>query len=178
MNSDSTSLSDTLRPRLAADRLWDFALALYARPGVEAACLRLQDEAGVDVCELLWHCWLYHHGLMVTGEPEGLVEIRRWQREVTVPLRQLRRTLKAEAQQKRGVADVRQHLKHAELAAERETLSRLQTLAEHGNGIHSFGKEPPCLAKYLASRLAVQKKSQLSALKTLETRLDPPTEPR
>lgn len=37
--------------------LWNFALHLYARPGVEAACLALQDE-GADVCLLLCGAWL------------------------------------------------------------------------------------------------------------------------
>jgi len=37
---------------------WDFSLAVYRRPGVAAACLRLQDEAGVDVNLLLYFCWL------------------------------------------------------------------------------------------------------------------------
>ncbi|WP_027947802.1 TIGR02444 family protein [Litchfieldella anticariensis] len=178
MNSDSTRLRDTLRPLLTADSLWNFALALYGRAGVEAACLQLQDEAGVDVCELLWHCWLYHHGLMVISEPKGLEEVRRWQRGVTEPLRQLRRTLKTEAQERQEIADVRYHLKRAELAAERETLERLQALVTTGHHLKVLSSPPPSLEKTLANALKLQKKSHLSALKTLETRLDPPSQPR
>ena len=33
--------------------LRDFALAFYARPGVSRACLKLQDEGGVDVLMLI-----------------------------------------------------------------------------------------------------------------------------
>src|SRR5690606_26452407 len=98
MNDDSTEMTAILRRRLSEQPLWAFALALYACPGVEAACLALQDEAGVDVCELLWRCWLLHHGARPGPAAEaGLREVRRWQAEVTAPLRTLRRRLKPEA---------------------------------------------------------------------------------
>lgn len=136
-------MTPALRARLAADPLWDFALALYARPGVETACLRLQDEAGLDVCELLWHCWLYRHGLAVAGEPAALAPIRAWQRDVTAVLRGLRRELKRAARDQPGVAEVRGRLQRTELAAERETLSRLQALSESGQGICQLSSPLP-----------------------------------
>ncbi|MCG6656567.1 TIGR02444 family protein [Halomonas campisalis] len=171
-------MTAALRARLAATPLWDFALALYARPGVEAACLRLQDEAGVDVCELLWHCWLYRHGLVVEGEPEALESIRAWQRDVTVVVRGLRRELKTDAQHHPGVAEVRRQLQRSELAAERETLARLQAVSESGQGICPLSSPPPGLESTLASRWQLQKKPQLLALQTLECQLDPPQGPR
>ncbi|MBZ0332355.1 TIGR02444 family protein [Halomonas sp. ANAO-440] len=174
MSVDSTRLERALRSRLAADPLWDFALALYTRPGVETACLALQDEAGVDVCELLWHCWLHHHGLALEAEPDELAAIRRWQREVTSVLRALRRQLKGEAEKSPGVAEVRQQVQRAELAAEQETLARLQALAERGEGLVC---QPTCRSKLafsLASRWQLQKKAQLLALQTIESQLDPP----
>jgi len=176
MRDDSTSRDPLLRPRLAAAPLWDFALALYARDGVEAACLTLQDEADLDVCEVLWHAWLFHHGALLVGEPPALAAVRRWQRDVTVPLRTLRRRLKPAAQGAPGVADVRRALQRAELAAERETLHRLQHLAEHDTGRHLRSLPIPCprLSETLAVRWQLQKKSQLRALQTLESQLDPP----
>ena len=88
--------------RLQQRPLWDFALALYAKPGVEQACLTLQDEAGVDVCELLFHCWLYQHGLAAESGPLKAIreERYRWQQQVTATLRELRRTLKPQAAHK------------------------------------------------------------------------------
>ncbi|TFH85306.1 TIGR02444 family protein [Billgrantia azerbaijanica] len=174
MHDDSTSREQALRRRLADVPLWDFALALYARDGVEAACLMLQDEAGLDVCELLWHAWLYHHGALLAGEPPALAAVRRWQREVTLPLRTLRRRLKPAARHAPGVADVRRELQRAELAAERETLHRLQHLAEHDAELTALPLPRPALARTLAGRWQLQKKSQLSALQTLESQLDPP----
>ncbi|EWG99734.1 TIGR02444 family protein [Halomonas sp. BC04] len=174
MSDDSTRMDTALRSRLAADPLWDFALALYARPGVEAACLTLQDEAGVDVCELLWHCWLHHHGLALEKEPEALAAIRQWQQEVTSVLRTLRRRMKVEARNSTGVAEVRRRLQHTELAAERETLARLQALAERGKGLVRHSTSRSELAVSLASRWQLQKKPQLLALQTIECQLDPP----
>ncbi|MCL7928695.1 TIGR02444 family protein [Halomonas llamarensis] len=120
--------------RLAAlkqNSLWDFALDFYARPEVEAACLCLQDEAKVDVCELLFHAWLYRHGL--EAEPEALAAERqartRWQQEVTSVLRDLRRTLKGRAQTSHGIAKLRATIKEAEMLAERENLQRWQQWA-------------------------------------------------
>ncbi|WP_111414865.1 TIGR02444 family protein [Billgrantia lactosivorans] len=173
MGDDSTVTTASLRLGLSADPLWDFALAFYARPGVEAACLRLQDEAGVDVCELLWLCWLYRHGLTLAEDPPGLADVRRWQQEVTRPLRGLRRRLKAEAAHGSGVAEVRRRIQRAELAAERETLERLQSLAAQAVELIPLPAAAPSLEISLASRWKLQKKAQLLAIQTLEYRLDP-----
>ncbi|MDI5919423.1 TIGR02444 family protein [Halomonas sp. LR5S13] len=170
MTHDSTQLPSALRARLLDAPLWEFALALYGRDGVEAACLMLQDEAGIDVCELLWHCWLHHHGLACDA---CLDPVRRWQRQVTAPLRRLRRELKPEAGRHASVAALRRTLQQAELQAEREALSRLERLALEDERLSALPSSSPCLAERLAMRLQVQKKPHLSALKTLESQLDP-----
>lgn len=171
MSDDSTATLASLRAGLAADPLWDFALSLYARPGVEAACLLLQDEAGLDVCELLWHAWLYRHGLSLAEAPVALDEVHRWQRQVTLPLRELRRRLKADARARPGVAKVRGEVQRAELAAEREALLRLQQMALEPTTRLDFLPHAR-LANFLADRYQLQKKSQLLALETLECQLD------
>ncbi|WP_301585360.1 TIGR02444 family protein [Halomonas alkaliantarctica] len=114
--------------RLQQASLWDFALAFYAQPGVEQACLVLQDRAGVDVCELLVHGWLYQYGLQIM--PDALAVERKasnhWQQSVTAVLRQLRRELKPQAVNNGAVAQLRKTLQQAELQAERENLQRWQ----------------------------------------------------
>ncbi|RUR30447.1 TIGR02444 family protein [Vreelandella andesensis] len=114
--------------RLQQAPLWDFALTFYAQPGVEQACLVLQDSAGVDVCELLMHSWLYQYGLQAT--PSALTVERKarehWQLSVTAVLRQLRRDLKPQAAESEGIAQLRKTLQQAELQAERENLQRWQ----------------------------------------------------
>ena len=37
--------------------LWDWALKAYAAPGVQEACLQLQDGVGQNVPLLLWAGW-------------------------------------------------------------------------------------------------------------------------
>ncbi|WP_299233928.1 TIGR02444 family protein [uncultured Halomonas sp.] len=178
MIDDSTEMLTILRARLAEDPLWPFALTLYAREGVEAACLRLQDDAGVDVCELLWRCWLLQHGAVPQPECESaLVEVRRWQRDVTQPLRRLRRELKTAAVSLENVARLRDTLKQAELQAERETLARLEALAMT-RPLRSLSPADHPAEKTLQDALQLQKKAHLSTLNRLVTRLDPPRSPR
>lgn len=106
-----------------------FALDLYAAPGVESACLCLQDEAGLDVCALLWRCWLAHRGRRATETmTPKLVKAERWQREMTLPLRQRRRWLKTQTSERPGLETLRSLLKRAELESEMETLSQLEAL--------------------------------------------------
>lgn len=106
--------------------LWDWAVAAYARPGVEALCLRLQDEEGQSIPFLLWAAWLEAAGR--AAPPPVLAQAvdtaRRWEGEVVGPLRGVRRRLKrleAEA--------LRQQVKAAELDAERALMTRLEALA-------------------------------------------------
>jgi len=76
--------------------LWDFALRLYAAPGVGDACLTLQDESGVDVPVLLFSAWLAKRSVpLAEGELDridGLVAD--WRNDVVKPLRTIRRRLK------------------------------------------------------------------------------------
>ncbi|MFC0267702.1 TIGR02444 family protein [Kushneria aurantia] len=115
--------------RYSAD-LWRFALDLYAAEGVAAACLRLQDDAGIDVCELLWRCWLAHGGLQPAAAAQSaLDEVRRWQQQMTAPLRDRRRRLKPLAADNPQLEPLREHLKRAELESEKQALTMLQALA-------------------------------------------------
>lgn len=139
MSNDSTELTANMRSELADHPLWDFALTLYARPGVEAACLRLQDKAGLDVCELLWLCWLERHGLAPAGDVvQHLDPVRTWQREMTYPLRRQRRALKTIVSANPELARLRQTIKDAELLAEQEALRQLQQLTHQGRGVRAL----------------------------------------
>ena len=110
--------------------LWSFALSTYARPGVEAACLRLQMQ-GADVCLLLCGAWLEQRGVSPT--PERMQALSQtagpWQSQVIEPLRQVRAQWRAMAQQDKQLAALRERVKALELDAERQLLARLETLA-------------------------------------------------
>jgi uncharacterized protein (TIGR02444 family) len=80
-----------------ANPFWDYALELYRREGVEAACLELQQRHGLDVNVVLLCCWLARSGI-VADEP-ALAPIAEtseaWQEEFVRPLRAVRNRLKA-----------------------------------------------------------------------------------
>lgn len=112
--------------------LWNFALELYARAGVEQACLELQ-EAGNDVCLLLTGAWLQRRGVRCLDERLQALQALAgpWQREVVTPLRQVRQDWRANAGQDAELAALREQVKKLELQAERILLERLQALAEN-----------------------------------------------
>lgn len=170
MSADSTEFIPQLRYRLQNDPLCEFALHFYAQPGIEQACLQLQDEHGWDVCELLWRCWLYRHAIRAGDFP---TEARDWQHEVTYPLRALRRQLKAAARACEGVASVRSRISEAELAAERETLQILMKISLDGNGLKPLSRPLPRLEKVLYTEGEIQEKSQVGTVRHIESQLDP-----
>ena len=107
-----------------AAAFWAWSLAVYRRPSVADALIRLQDAQGADVNLLLCCGWC-----AVTGRPpldkatlESLIEqAAPWRRRVVEPLRALRRDMKG------GIAGVagpdseslRDEVKRVEIAAER-----------------------------------------------------------
>ncbi|PAU56105.1 TIGR02444 family protein [Pseudomonas indica] len=122
--------------------LWSFAVDLYARPGVEPACLSLQ-AAGTDVCLLLCGAWLEARGALRTAErAEQLKDCAApWQREVIEPLRSIRRAWRDKSAQDDALATLRTRIKQLELDAERQLLQRLESLCvawEEGQGNSSW----------------------------------------
>ena len=108
---------------------WDFAVDLYARPGVETACLTLQNGVGLDVDMLLFCLWL-------AGRGEGIAPIldsalaasEEWQ-AVVAPLRAARRALKMLPEDRGDTARLRIAVKACELDAERFEIEALAGLA-------------------------------------------------
>lgn len=113
------------------DDLWNYALDLYARPGVESACLALQALGG-DVCLLLCGTWLRARGVEPDAERvRALQELAApWQRQVVTPLRTLRQQWRAGVQDDPQLAALRERVKGLELEAERTLLARLEQRAQ------------------------------------------------
>ncbi|SNR96074.1 TIGR02444 family protein [Azospirillum sp. RU38E] len=110
--------------------LWDFSLAVYAAPGVAEACLRAQDQYGLDVNLILWAAWLGANGHRLTG-PElaaAASATDAWRREVVQPLRAVRRRLKNGPPPAPNAAStaLREQVQAAELEAERQQQQMLQ----------------------------------------------------
>jgi len=111
--------------------LWSFSLTIYARPGVEQACLQLQS-AGVNVCLLLCCAWLGQRG--VACDEQSLQQLRSvavaWEADVVRPLRALRTQWKTAASEDAGLHTLREQVKALELEAERHLLLRLERAAQ------------------------------------------------
>ncbi|MDB5616775.1 TIGR02444 family protein [Tardiphaga sp.] len=108
---------------LAAES-WAFALQVYAEPGVGAACLRLQAEAGVDVMMLLVAAFAAARcGVVVSPLDVQQMDAvcRPWRERVVQPLRALRVALKSgpAPAPSPGAEKLRSQIKVSELAAER-----------------------------------------------------------
>lgn len=109
--------------RAACDRFWDFSLDFYARPGVPAACLALQEGAGADVNVVLFLLHLAAHGRALDGAEIADIDaaVAGWRAQVVQPLRAARRALKAPPAAFAGEssARLRTAVKRDELEAER-----------------------------------------------------------
>lgn len=104
--------------------LWDFSLAVYRRPGVADACLRLQDRHGVDVNVLLCFCWLtVAEGIdLAETEMRDIVQAtEEWRDGVVRPLREVRRRMKPGFDGMPGAAveALRNGVKRLEIESER-----------------------------------------------------------
>ena len=98
---------------------WDFSLEVYERDGVAASCLTLQDRRGLDVNLLLFCGWAAGKGWVFDQEDIDRLDasVAPWQRNVVVPLRELRRRLK-DCAEVPGAETLRQRIKRDELQAE------------------------------------------------------------
>jgi len=107
----------------APSAFWDFSLRFYAKPGVPAACLELQDRAGADVNVVLFLLFLARHGRRMTRSDAATLDgaVAEWRERVVRPLRSVRRHLKTTGQPFAGepAARLRDNIKRNELAAER-----------------------------------------------------------
>lgn len=115
--------------------LWNYALAVYDRPGVKACLLTLQNEHQADVLLLLADSWLRsrQQGWPQTAPSADYVQ---WRDSMIRPLRALRQSLP------RGAEPLRQQLLAAELTAEQEGLRRLYlSLAAAPAGVLSTAPE-------------------------------------
>lgn len=100
---------------------WDFVVKLYARPGISQACLELQDRLGVDVSFLLtvlFYAKRRNIDLSIDEIASLDRSISAWRDEVIVPLRRLRRHVKASGLLNSSTEAFYQRIKADELLAE------------------------------------------------------------
>lgn len=143
--------------RSARGGLWAFSLRFYAQPGVEPACLALQDEHGVDVNVLLFLLWLALRGAKISKpQLEAILQASApWQREVVAPLRRLRRRLKEPILpvEPSVALRYRKRLEKLELEAERLEQDALQ--AWSGRNVHGSAASAASAAEAARASLDV-----------------------
>ena len=144
--------------------LWDWTLEAYGQPGVPEACLALQDGYGQNTSMLLWAVWAE------TADPGLLARAadaaHRWEAVALVPLRAVRRALKAPLPPiDDGAREaLRDDVKAAELRAERLLMETLEAMGGHRGGAHA-------LAALEAASKAWAKPAPADALATLAAAL-------
>jgi uncharacterized protein (TIGR02444 family) len=76
---------------------WRFSLVFYRQAGVAEACIALQDDCGVDVNLMLFLLWLAAGGrqLSIDNIKELDATVRDWRELTIIPIRAVRRQLKA-----------------------------------------------------------------------------------
>lgn len=116
--------------------LWDFALAIYAKPGVSDACLQLQDQHKVDIPLLFFCCWAgFKYGAFSADQQQrALYFANTWSDASVRQLRHLRRQMKSSYDNHWPVPEaswqaLREQVKTLELAAEKSLLEGLEDMA-------------------------------------------------
>jgi uncharacterized protein (TIGR02444 family) len=141
-------------PASSGSPFWRFSLQFYRLPGVATACIKLQEEAGVDVNLLLFLLW---HGALgrrlSTAEVERLAQkIAAWRDLAVVPLRAIRRALKSPSGLvEAGAAEAfRTRIKAVELEAERLQQEAMYDLVR----VSLLGETAPAVAEAARSNVA------------------------
>jgi uncharacterized protein (TIGR02444 family) len=120
-----------------AGAFWDFSLAFYALPDVADACIALQERNGVDVNVLLYMLFRARARSLLAPADIAAVDAlaRPWRETVVVPLRGVRRALKAAigAVQPAASSPLRDDVKRCERAAERLQQHMLESSAPAGS---------------------------------------------
>ena len=136
-----------------APSLWPFACRLYARDGVQAALLSLQEDDGLDIPFLLFLLW---HGRYLAPLERADVErlcrrSHQWSEELVQPVRRSRRWLAAQAGTARHDDDLYRQLLDTELACEKRLLAMLESEGRGSAGTAgSTAAGETCAGHYLS----------------------------
>lgn len=135
-------MNDNDKPEpVSKSPFWQFSIKFYGMPGVAPACIELQDQAGVDVNVLFFLLWNATERRALNADDVIKVEgaIRPWRDMTVVPLRSMRRALKAppSAMTPEAAEGFRTRIKSTELEAERLQQEALYGIATSGTLGHS-----------------------------------------
>jgi len=119
---------------MATKSFWDFSVRLYAKPGVEQACLALQNQFGLEVNNVLFCLWHgQRRGVFSQSTMLQMVEFsNQWHTNIVCPLRSTRSWMKGRKNLIDATEDnfenLRNAIKKLELQAERLQQDQLQSM--------------------------------------------------
>ena len=119
---------------MATKSFWDFSVRLYAKPGVEQACLALQNQFGLEVNNVLFCLWHGQRcGVFKQSTLLQMVEFsNQWHTNIVSPLRSIRSWMKGRNNMIDATEDnfenLRNAIKKLELKAERLQQDQLQSM--------------------------------------------------
>jgi len=143
--------------RSGRDELWSFTVGLYRYEDVESWCLAWQRDHGIDISMMLWAGWVQHmrRVALSANEIRGAIELcADWRNHVIVPVRNARKYLKSsglEAEDPEAYAELRRHLRAAELTGERREQDTLLTYAQSVLSGDANATSSSNMHKYLAA---------------------------
>jgi uncharacterized protein (TIGR02444 family) len=147
--------------------LWAFAVSFYDKDGIAAACLALQEEAGVDVVLLIFAMSAaVRLGVVLRAEELAAADhaVHVWRAEIVEPLRRLRRRLKTGPRPApcSPTDRLRHGLKALELQAERIEFAVLSDwlggLSRHPGGAAETVQIPELVVRHFARGNAIETK--------------------
>ncbi|MEX1368291.1 MAG: TIGR02444 family protein [Nannocystaceae bacterium] len=111
-----------------SDDLWSFAVRTYAREGVAAACLRLQDDHGLDVDVVLGCLWHARRGgTLDEAQLASMLAAAEPARRHIEQVRSVRRAVGSDREHEPRWQPTYERLRDAELEAERVELAGIET---------------------------------------------------
>ncbi|WOJ97879.1 TIGR02444 family protein [Congregibacter brevis] len=115
-------------PDSIRSRLWEFAVDVYAQPGVMAACLKAQEQWDIDVNLMLYAVWCAKQKVVLRSDDFQKAESRCqvWREAIILPLRKQRELWRG----KPKLSADYEAIKGLELEAERCQLEFLADLFE------------------------------------------------
>ncbi len=101
---------------------WQFSIAVYAAPGVEAECLALQRAWNIDVNQLLFCAWIGSAANIILSKKHLnaiAARVRVWHEKAVRPMRAARQSLKTMPEMEQdAVNELRKDIAKIELRAE------------------------------------------------------------
>jgi uncharacterized protein (TIGR02444 family) len=151
---------------LSAQNFWQFSIELYQHHEAQSLLLNLQDEVGVNVNLALFCAYLDSQQIYVTqAQFTQLLDcISNFNQTYTTQLRQLRKSVKANADSFKNYKELRQHLLNAELELEKQ---EQQLLVERAQLFSLNSSEAQSNLQLYQTHISAQNKEKTNSLQKL-----------